>query len=184
MKFAIAHLDCAKGATAAFDFGREESERYATMNELIALAADEVGDEPRGTMDGALREALLFEDGTLRYAADNFLAHVPERYQPTVSALLGAMIAAAHNGAMVLLDSEAVQIVARYAMKIVPELCAYLLPVQPQLVDLDTRLPGLTSICGQQIVRASLFMLDHMKTFDEAKVSVASDGPGAKRQHR
>ena len=154
------------------------------MNELIALAADEVGDEPRGTMDGALREALLFEDGTLRYAADNFLAHVPERYQPTVSALLGAMIAAAHNGAMVLLDSEAVQIVARYAMKIVPELCAYLLPVQPQLVDLDTRLPGLTSICGQQIVRASLFMLDHMKTFDEAKVSVASDGPGAKRQHR
>ena len=69
-------------------------------------------------------------------------------------------------------------------MKIVPELCAYLLPVQPQLVDLDTRLPGLTSICGQQIVRASLFMLDHMKTFEEAKVSVASDGPGAKRQHR
>lgn len=184
MKFAIAHLDCAKGATAAFDFGREESERYATMNELIALAADEVGDEPRGTMDGALREALLFEDGTLRYAADGFLAHVPERYQPTVSALLGAMIAAAHNGAMVLLDSEAVQIVARYAMKIAPELCAYLLPVQPQLVDLGALLPGLTAGCGLQILRASLFMLNHMKTFEEARVSVASDGPGAKRQHR
>ena len=154
------------------------------MNELIALAADEVGDEPRGTMDGALREALLFEDGTLRYAADGFLAHVPERYQPTVSALLGAMIAAAHNGAMVLLDSEAVQIVARYAMKIEPELCAYLLPVQPQLVDLGALLPGLTAGCGLQILRASLFMLNHMKTFEEARVSVASDGPGAKRQHR
>ena len=184
MKFAIAHLDCAKGATAAFDFGREESERYATMNELIALAADEAGDEPRGTMDSALREALLFEDGTLRYAADGFLAHVPERYQPAVSALLGAMIAAAHNGAMVLLDSEAVQIVARYAMKIAPELCAYLLPVQPQLVDLGALLPGLTAGCGLQILRASLFMLNHMKTFEEARVSVASDGPGAKRQHR
>ena len=135
--------------------------------------------------DSTIAGGSLFRpDGTLRYAADGFLAHVPERYQPTVSALLGAMIAAAHNGAMVLLDSEAVQIVARYAMKIAPELCAYLLPVQPQLVDLGALLPGLTAGCGLQILRASLFMLNHMKTFEEARVSVASDGPGAKRQHR
>lgn len=183
-KLAIAHLDCGKSATAAFDFGREEGERYAVMNESIALAADEAGDEPCGTMDRALRQSLLTEDGALRYAADDFLHHVPQRYQSVVSALLGAMIGAAHNGAMILLDSEAVQIVARYAMRIAPELRAFLLPVQPQLVDLDTRLPGLTASCGQQIIRASLFMIDTMKTFDEANVSVASDGPGASRQHR
>ena len=42
----------------------------------------------------------------------------------------------------------------------------------------------MTAACGLQIVRASLFMLNEMKTFDEANVSTASDGPGAKRQHR
>ena len=53
-----------------------------------------------------------------------------------------------------------------------------------ELVDLGALLPGLTAGYGLQILRASLFMLNHMKTFEEARVSVASDGPGAKRQHR
>ena len=81
-------------------------------------------------------------------------------------------------------DSEAVQIVARYAAKIAPELRSFLLPVEPLLTGIGAQLPGLTAACGLQIVRASLFMLNEMKTFDEANVSTASDGPGAKRQHR
>lgn len=183
-RLAIAQLSSGKRAAAAFDFGREEGERYAVMNEVIALSATDGEGEPCGAMSSALRQALLTESGALRFRGDDFLDHVSPRYQGIVSSLLGAMIAAAHNGAMIVLDSEAVQIVARYAAKIAPELRSFLLPVEPPLTGIGAQLPGLTAACGLQIVRASLFMLNEMKTFDETNVSTASDGPGAKRQHR
>lgn len=183
-RLAIAQLSPGKRAAAAFDFGREEGERYAVMNEVIALSATDGDGEPCGAMSSALRQALLTESGALRFRGDDFLDHVSPRYQGIVSSLLGAMIAAAHNGAMIVLDSEAVQIVARYAAKIAPELRSFLLPVEPPLTGIGAQLPGLTAACGLQIVRASLFMLNEMKTFDETNVSTASDGPGAKRQHR
>ena len=183
-RLAIAQLSPGKRAAAAFDFGREEGERYAVMNEVIARAATDGEGEPCGAMSSALRQALLTESGALRFRGDDFLDHVSPRYQGIVSSLLGAMIAAAHNGAMIVLDSEAVQIVARYAAKIAPELRSFLLPVEPPLTGIGAQLPGLTAACGLQIVRASLFMLNEMKTFDETNVSTASDGPGAKRQHR
>lgn len=183
-RLAIAQLSPGKRAAAAFDFGREEGERYAVMNEVIALSATDGEGEPCGAMSSALRQALLTESGALRFRGDDFLDHVSPRYQGIVSSLLGAMIAAAHNGAMIVLDSEAVQIVARYAAKIAPELRSFLLPVESPLTGIGAQLPGLTAACGLQIVRASLFMLNEMKTFDETNVSTASDGPGAKRQHR
>lgn len=183
-RLAIAQLSPGKRAAAAFDFGREEGERYAVMNEVIALSATDGEGEPCGAMSSALRQALLTESGALRFRGDDFLDHVSPRYQGIVSSLLGAMIAAAHNGAMIVLDSEAVQIVARYAAKIAPELRSFLLPVEPPLTGIGAQLPGLTAAYGLQIVRASLFMLNEMKTFDETNVSTASDGPGAKRQHR
>lgn len=183
-RLAIAQLSPGKRAAAAFDFGREEGERYAVMNEVIALSATDGEGEPCGAMSSALRQALLTESGALRFRGDDFLDHVSPRYQGIVSSLLGAMIAAAHNGAMIVLDSEAVQIVARYAARIAPELRSCLLPVEPPLTGIGAQLPGLTAACGLQIVRASLFMLNEMKTFDETNVSTASDGPGAKRQHR
>ena len=163
-RLAIAQLAPGKSTAAAFDFGREEGERYAVMNEVIALAAIDGEGEPCGAMNRALREALLTESGALRFKGDNFLGHVPPRYQGIVSSLLGAMIAAAHNGAMIVLDS--------------------LLPVEPSLTSIGAQLPGLAAACGLQIIRASLFMLNEMKTFNETNVSTASDGPGAKRQHR
>ena len=183
-RLAIAQLAPGKSTAAAFDFGREEGERYAVMNEVIALAAIDGEGEPCGAMNRALREALLTESGALRFKGDNFLGHVPPRYQGIVSSLLGAMIAAAHNGAMIVLDSEAVQIVARYAARIAPELRSCLLPVESPLTSIGAQLPGLAAACGLQIIRASLFMLNEMKTFNETNVSTASDGPGAKRQHR
>ena len=154
------------------------------FDDPVAIVCNEEGKLNGLEMNRALREALLTESGALRFKGDDFLGHVPPRYQGIVSSLLGAMIAAAHNGAMIVLDSEAVQIVARYAAKIVPELRSFLLPVEPPLTGIGAQLPGLTAACGLQIIRASLFMLNEMKTFDETNVSTASDGPGAKRQHR
>ncbi len=180
----LEQVNTKQSTSAAFDFGREEGEVAAALHPILALAVDEANPEAApGTMAAALRQALLTENGELRYPADAFLKHVPEKYQHLVSALLGAIIAAAHNHGLILLDSEALKIIARYAERITPEIRSYLLPVQPELVDLKLRLPGLTAACGLHIVCASLFMLNNMKTFEETKVSIAGNGPGALRQH-
>ncbi|MFV0637137.1 nicotinate-nucleotide--dimethylbenzimidazole phosphoribosyltransferase [Mitsuokella sp. WILCCON 0060] len=174
-----------KSPAAAFDFGREEGEVAAALHPLLALGVDEASTEDApGTMAAALRQTLLTADGELRYPADTFLKYVPEKYQHLVSALLGAIIAGAHNHGLILLDSDALKIIARYALQIAPEIRSYLLPVQPELVDLNLRLPGLTAACGMQIVLASLFMLNNMKTFEETKVSIATSGPGSVRQNQ
>ena len=181
----LEQVNTKQSTSAAFDFGREEGEVAAALHPILALAVDEAGPEDApGTMAAALRQALLTENGELRYPADAFLKHVPEKYQHLVSALLGAIVAAAHNHALILLDSEGIKIIARYAVQIAPEIRSYLLPVQPELVDLNLHLPGLTAACGLQIVFASLFMLNNMKTFAETKVSIADNGPGALRQHQ
>lgn len=168
---------------AAFNFGREEAEVLAAIDPIVTLSIDEVSaDDAPGTMDALIRQALLTDEGELRFTEDTFLKHVPAKYQHLLSALLGAIIAAAHNHSLILLDGETAKIIARYAVKMAPEIRSYLLPLQPDLLDLRLRLPGLAAACGIQIVKAALYMLDNMKTFEETKVSIASDGPGAIRQ--
>ena len=130
-----------------------------------------------------MREALLNEDGSLKFEPQEFLAHVPKKLQPDAAALLGAMIAGAHNHAMIVLDDESTEIIARYAEALCPALAPYVLHVQPSLLTLDMTVPGGAIAClGLKLVDAALHILNDMKTFAEAKVPVANDGPGAGRQ--
>lgn len=169
---------------AAFNFGREEAEVLAAIAPIVTLSVDEASPEDApGTMDALIRQTLLTDEGGLRFAEDEFLRHVPNQYQHLLSALLGAIIAAAHNHSLILLDGETTKIIARYAVKMAPEIRSYLLPLQPDLMELRLRLPGLAAACGLQIVKAALYMLNDMKTFEETKVSIASNGPGALRQN-
>lgn len=108
----------------------------------------------------------------------DFLNHLDKQQQLLVSAMLGALVAAAHNSSMVILDDAATQAVARYAVKMLPDLEDFLMPVQPQLYQLDIQAPGLVALAGIRLVTASLHMLNDMKTFAEAQVAVANDGPG------
>ena len=41
---------------------------------------------------------------------------------------------------------------------------------------------GIGAVLGMSLLRASLHMLNDMRTFGEAAVAVAQDGPGAERQ--
>ncbi|MBQ9376847.1 MAG: nicotinate-nucleotide--dimethylbenzimidazole phosphoribosyltransferase [Schwartzia sp.] len=168
----------------AFAFGRETAENLAFSTPLLALALTETDEaDAFGTKARALAEALLTENGDLRYNAEDFLAHVPKPLQADVSALLGAMIAGAHNSALIVLDDASTEIVARYAEALCPALRPYVLHVQPALLHLGVTVPGgVVASLGLKLVDASLHMLNDMKTFAEARVPIAGDGPGATRQ--
>ena len=180
----IARLRSDRPLTDAFDFGRETAEDVTFSSPLLALAlAESDANDAFGTKAQRMRDALLQEDGSLRFAPHDFLSHVPKDLQADAAALLGAMIAGAHNHALIVLDDESTEIVARYAEALCPSLSPYILHVQPALLQLDMYMPGGAVAClGLKLVDAALHMVNDMKTFAEAKVPVANDGPGAGRQ--
>ena len=81
------------------------------------------------------------------------------------------------------MDDEATEIIARYPDQLCPDVRPYLLHIQPALLQTEASLPGGIIAClGFGLVEASLHMLNDMRTFAEARVAVADDGPGAGRQ--
>ena len=180
----IAHVREGLPLTAAFDFGREQGEFLSLSYPLLGLSMTEMDEHaPFGTTADLLRQELLNADGSLKYPADEFLAHAPEAVQPFIGAMIGAIIAAAHNSALIILDDEASEIIARYTELLCPAVRPYILHVQPLLVKANCTLPGgLIAGLGMDIAEAALYMLNYMRTFAESKVAIASDGPGAERQ--
>ena len=179
----LARLRKGRPLTEAFDFGRTLAENIAFSVPLLAVALTDSEGEAPGQKAAALREALLEKDGTLRHDPTEFLAQVPTALQTEVAALLGAIIAGARNSALIVLDDEATEIVARYAEALCPALRPYLLHTQPKLLRLDiTASGGYIACLGFKIIDAALHILNDMKTFAETRVSVADDGPGAGRQ--
>ena len=53
---------------------------------------------------------------------------------------------------------------------------------RPDHFMLNLQLTGANAWCGFTLVDAAMHMLHDMKTFEEAAVAVANDGPGAARQ--
>ncbi|MCR5756411.1 MAG: nicotinate-nucleotide--dimethylbenzimidazole phosphoribosyltransferase [Selenomonas sp.] len=182
----MAHVREGLPLTAAFDFGREQGEYLSLSYPFLGLAMTEIDEHaPFGTTSELLRQELLTADGSLKYPADEFLSHAPEAAQPFIGAMIGAIIAAAHNSAFIFLDDEASEIIARYTELLCPTVRPYILHVQPQLLKADIAMPGgLVASLGMDIAEASLYMLNDMRTFAECKVAIASDGPGAKRQKK
>ncbi|MBQ3971258.1 MAG: nicotinate-nucleotide--dimethylbenzimidazole phosphoribosyltransferase [Selenomonadaceae bacterium] len=172
--------------TAAFDFGRVTAEDITFTSPLIGVALTENRmEDPCGTKAARLKEALLHENGSLRYAPDEFLAHVPKDLKVDAAALMGAIIAAAHNSSLVILDDESTEIIARYAESLCPAIKPYILHIQPFLLQMGIKTAGgITACLGKSIVDASLHMLNDMKTFAETSVPTANDGPGTRRQSR
>ena len=180
----IAHLLPGRPPAEAFDFGLRIAEEISFSTPILGLALAETSlDDDCGTKLLRLKLALCNDDGSLRYAADSFLQQLPRDLQGDAAALLGAMIGAAHNSALIVLDNEATEILARYAEKLCPDISPYLLHTQPALLRLHmTTGGGCIASLGIRLVDAALHVLNDMKTFAEASVAVADDGPGASRQ--
>lgn len=93
------------------------------------------------------------------------------------------MLGAAHNSSLIVLDNESTEIIARYAEQLCPDIVPYLLHTQPALLRLHMTTGGGCIAClGMRLVDAAMHVLNDMKTFAEASVAVADDGPGARRQ--
>lgn len=118
-----------------------------------------------------------------------------------IAGLVGVIIGAAAGGAAVVLDGLATSAAALLAVQMAPWAKEYLIAshfaVEPaQEIALDLMgLPGYLHLgmhggdgtgaaLGISLINASLHVLNDMKTFGEAEVAVAQDGPGALKQRK
>ena len=181
--FAVA--DDEADPTTAFDFGRAAAEDVSFKTPIIGLtvlndvsAFEDLGED--------LSEALLTFDGELKYGADEFLRHVPSENRNLVSAVIGALVAAAHNSSLVIVDTGALEIIARYVEELCPAVRPYILHASKLIVPdeegIDDELDAEMICVAIEVVRAALAASNEMKTFADAGVQTAVDGIGNFRQ--
>lgn len=118
-----------------------------------------------------------------------------------LAGLVGVILGAAAYGAAVVLDGLITSAAALIAVKIAPLVKNYLIgshfsvePAHkealalldvPAYLQLDMNLgEGTGAALGMSLINAALHVLNDMKTFGEAKVAVAQNGPGALKQSK
>lgn len=118
---------------------------------------------------------------------------------PALAGLTGALLGAAASKAAIVLDGIAADAAAYLAAKLAPPVKEYLIgshlsaaPLHREALDLigmpvhlNLHLSigqGIGAAMSMILVNASLYVLNDMKTFGEAGVAVAQDGPGACKQ--
>lgn len=116
-----------------------------------------------------------------------------------IAGLVGVILAGAAGKAAVILDGLAATAAALIAVKLAPQVIPYLIgshfstePAHkealrqigiPAYLHLSMRLgEGTGAALGMTLLDGSLHMLNDMKTFGEAAVAIAQDGPGALKQ--
>lgn len=176
MKIFLGVIDPDENLNVAFNFGRNLAEEITfdtpivavtdLSNPLIEKLADKFADE------------LLTADGALKYPPEEFLQHVPQSYRCMTSAIIGALVAAAHNSTLVVVDTGAIDIITRYLEAICPEIRPFILR-SAQLIEYKdpdgnpNGFDGEAACIGVEIVEAALTALNEMKTFDETGVAKA-----------
>lgn len=118
-----------------------------------------------------------------------------------IAGLVGVILGAAAGRAAIVLDGMATIAAALLALQLSPDTKPYLIgshfaaePAHetalallgvPAYLRLEMNLgEGTGAAFGMSLINASLHMLNDMKTFGEAEVAVAQDGPGALRQSK
>ncbi|HWR09498.1 nicotinate-nucleotide--dimethylbenzimidazole phosphoribosyltransferase [Sporomusa sp.] len=118
-----------------------------------------------------------------------------------IAGLVGVILGAAAGRAAVVLDGLATSAAALIAASLAPEVKHYLIgshfavePAQQTALDLIgipaylkldiTQGEGVGAALGLSLVKASEHVINDMKTFGEAEVAVAQDGPGALKQSK
>nr|WP_092067078.1 nicotinate-nucleotide--dimethylbenzimidazole phosphoribosyltransferase [Dendrosporobacter quercicolus]NSL49746.1 nicotinate-nucleotide--dimethylbenzimidazole phosphoribosyltransferase [Dendrosporobacter quercicolus DSM 1736]SDL48721.1 nicotinate-nucleotide-dimethylbenzimidazole phosphoribosyltransferase [Dendrosporobacter quercicolus] len=118
-----------------------------------------------------------------------------------IAGLAGVILGAAAGRAVIVLDGLVTTAAALIAVKLAPQVKDYLIgshySVEPAhkaaltIIDvpaylyLDMRLgEGTGAAMGMSLINAALHVMNDMKTFGEAEVAVAQDGPGALKQSK
>lgn len=152
--------------------------------DVIGIACSE--NHPKeicGSFGMAIQQELCLPNGELRYSGEEFLNLATTPLLTQTAFMAGVAIGAIENGIIVLSDDMPSIIALKYALAIVPEIKPYLMFVYPDYLDLHITTGG-GCICalGMKLIDAALQMMKDMKTFAEAGVAIANDGPGAKIQ--
>lgn len=176
MKIFLGVVDPEENLNVAFNFGRNLAEEITFDTPIIAVTdlsnilVDKLADK--------FAAELLTKKGKIKYSPEKFLQHVPKEYQCLTSAIIGALVAAAHNSTLVVVDTGAIDIITRYLEKICPEIRPFILR-SAQLVVYQNEdgtpsgFDGEAACIGVEIVEAALTALNDMKTFDETGVAKA-----------
>lgn len=134
-------------------------------------------------------------------AHENLFLLVERHCFPELAALTGLIIGCAHARATAVTDGFTSQAAAYLAIKLAPAVKNYLIipeysllpPFQnlekhiglPACLNLNmTIASGCTSALGMKLIDAAMHMANDMKTFEDAAVATADDGPGSGRQIR
>lgn len=118
-----------------------------------------------------------------------------------IAGLVGVILGAASGGAALVLDGLVTSAAALLAVKLAPQVKEYLIgshfPPVPahktalELIGVPAHLhlnissgEGVGAALGMSLLNASLHVLNDMKTFGDAEVATAQDGPGALKQDK
>ena len=175
-------INNAEDLATVFDFGRMIAEDISFKVPIVGIAIiNDISHYEDITEE--LISTLLTDEGKLKYNADEFLKYVPKIRQNLVSGVIGAIISAVHNGSLIVVDSGAVDIIARYLEKLCPEVQQYILHASRLVVNDvdgdDDELDGEVVFIGIEIVYAALHALNEMKSFKDTGVDIAIDGAGS-----
>ena len=167
---------------------------FSTGSGLRVIGIGRVGEEVTPAIFETLRSGYCAEGSdpidTLTAAGSAELA-----------GMVGVILGAASEGAVVVLDGAAAVWAALIAVRMAPLVKDYLVGSHyaaeqaqeealgfldlPAYLHLDMNVgEGVGAALGISLLQASLHVLNDMKTFGEAEVPVAEDGPGALVQNR
>lgn len=179
MKIFLGAVDPEENLNVAFNFGRNLAEEITFDTPIIALTdlsnllVDKLADQ--------FADALLTAEGELKYPPDEFLQHVPQHFRCMAGAIIGAIVAAAHNSTLIVVDTGAIEIITRYLEKLCPDVQPFILHSDKLVIFKSengdpTGFDGETACIGVEIVEAALAALNDMKSFDETGVARAIIG--------
>ena len=181
MKVFLGVVDPKQNPTVAFNFGRTIGEEISFEIPIIAIT--DLTNWHLDKIEERFAAALLNKDGSFKVPPDEFLNYVPKKFRTLAGAMIGAMVAAAHNSTFIVVDSGAVEIIARYLETIFPKIRPFILHAT-ELINYDFNpgerigYDGEAACIAVEVVEAALSALNDMKTFQDTGVDVAVDGAG------
>ena len=166
MKIFMGVIDAKQNPNVAFNFGRTMAEEISFGVPILALSI--LSDWRLDKVDERFAKALLNKDGEFKVEPEEFLNNVPKNFRCLTSAMIGAIVAAAHNSTFIVVDSGAAEIIARYVEKICPQVRPFILHAS-DLINYDFKpgehigFDGEMACIGVEIIEAALCALNEMK---------------------
>lgn len=164
----------------------------------ISLSATRAGSRVIGIgMVGTLTPSIVSEIQSWYCKGDEEPLDILTRMEsPELAGMVGVILGAASGGAAVVLDDLSTSTAALVAVRMIPQVKEYLVGSHfaaerhhaegLKLMNLPAYLylgmnvgEGVGAALGISLIQASIHVLNDMKTFGEAEVHVAEDGPGA-----